>query len=399
MRGNALTIPPPTGQLRRGDAADLVRRYYQSQRRLRKGLCLLNAGVFEAAVLELADASRINPSSADLSTQLVSALAGAGRFADASEIAADYSTRRPTDIEGIIRLALTQWKANATTDAVSTLRSAVADNIDNAELHFQLGTMLMALDQDDEAHLRFVQAVAIDKQHADALNALGLSFAARGDINEALRHLQRAQRCRPHDANIAMMLARAAKAARDAGIDVTLSVDMPDSEQIATAGAIEHLGKLIERDPDFIDACLGLDPAEVDDTAFELFAKTLHHAIERNPHRAALRVQRSRVLERLGRCDEAIAEAEHALSIDPRYVNALILLAELYRQTDRFADARHRLEEAVLKGAEYADLYYLLGNLYRDDGELRRARWAYEKALRINGGFVAAKEALAALAA
>ncbi|MCB9849066.1 MAG: tetratricopeptide repeat protein, partial [Phycisphaerales bacterium] len=66
---------------------------------------------------------------------------------------------------------------------------------------------------------------------------------------------------------------------------------------------------------------------------------------------------------------------------------------------DRFADARHRLEEAVLKGAEYADLYYLLGNLYRDDGELRRARWAYEKALRINGGFVAAREALAALAA
>jgi predicted Zn-dependent protease len=174
---------------------------------------------------------------------------------------------------------------------------------------------------------------------------------------------------------------------------------MPAPEAILQDEALEHLSKLIDREPEFIEAFLALDSAEMDDAFFELLARTMRAAIARRPQRAALHYLCSRVLERLGRPAEAIAEAECAVDIDPRHVQALILLANLYSRTDRSADARRRLEETIALGVEYADAYFLLGNLYRDDGQVQRARWAYEQALRVNGAYAAARQALAALAA
>jgi Flp pilus assembly protein TadD len=259
--------------------------------------------------------------------------------------------------------------------------------------------MLAALDENEEAELRFVQTLAIEKDHPHALAALGLSRAAQGDVAEALKHLRRAQRLRPADARIAFYLAQAATTATAAGIDVGLCIEMPPIECAEQAAAIDHLAATIEQEPEFVDAFLTLEPSEVDESVLGLLAQTLAKATERNPQHAALHYLQGRVLERLGRAQEAITAAERAVDIDPRHVQALILLAHLYRQTDRFADARRRLEETVMLGAEYADTYYLLGNLYRDDGQLQRARWAYEQALRLNRRYTAAQQALAALAA
>ncbi|HRX85925.1 MAG TPA: tetratricopeptide repeat protein [Phycisphaerae bacterium] len=381
------------------DIVASVRAHFAAQRSLRKGLCLLSAGVFAEAVKELSAAVRTNARSVDLSAHLVQALAASGRAGEAAEAAADHQAAHPRDVAGIVRLALAQWKGDDAAQAVQTLRAGVADHPESAELHFQLGTLLAALDQEEEAELRFVQAITIDKQHADALVALGLTKAARREIGEALRYLHDAQRLRPGDARIALLLAQAAQAAEAAGLHRPLPVEMPTAETILEHEAWAHLSRLIEREPEFVEAFLALDPEEVEPTVFELLALSLQQAIGRSPRFAALHYLRSRVLERLGRSDEAIAEAESAVDIDPRYVQALILLANLYGQTDRCADARRRLEETVALGVEYADAYYLLGNLYRDDGQVQRARWAYEQALRVNHGYTAARQALAALAA
>lgn len=399
MNGRTPSDPAPAHRSDSSEVVASVRAHFTAQQSLRKGLCLLNAGVFDAAVKELSAAVRAHQRSAELSEQLVKALAACGRDREAAEAAGDHQAHHPDDIAGLVRLALTQWKTGDAAQAVQTLRAGVADHPESAELHFQLGTLLAAIDQEEEAELRFVQAVTIDKQHVDALTALGLTQAVRGQLGESLRNLQEAQRLRPADARIALLLAQAAQAASAAGVHRPIPVEMPRPDTLLQHAAWQHLGRLIEREPEFVEAFLEYEPGAVDDKVFELLAVALAQVSTRRPNRAALHYLRSRVLERLGRPSEAIAEAERAVNIDPRYVQALILLAGLYGQTDRCADARRRLEETVALGVEYADAYYLLGNLYRDDGQVQRARWAYEQALRVNAGYAAARQALAALAA
>ncbi|NOX57282.1 MAG: hypothetical protein GXP29_00290 [Planctomycetes bacterium] len=45
---------------------DLLKRYFEGQNHLRKGICLLNAGAHKEAVRELSKASRLNPESKSL---------------------------------------------------------------------------------------------------------------------------------------------------------------------------------------------------------------------------------------------------------------------------------------------------------------------------------------------
>jgi tetratricopeptide (TPR) repeat protein len=162
---------------------------------------------------------------------------------------------------------------------------------------------------------------------------------------------------------------------------------------------IEELSRIIEIDPDFVDAFLSIPAGDLDEQVFAMLLRTLEAALERQPEHAELHYHCGRVLQRLGRNEAAIDENEKAVRIDPMFTRALIELGRLYHQTDRRDDATTRLEQAIEAGAEYADVYYLLGNLYRDKGEITLARSAYRRALDINTGYEEARQALAALTA
>ena len=107
----------------------------------------------------------------------------------------------------------------------------------------------------------------------------------------------------------------------------------------------------------------------------------------------------ARIHRRLGRRDLAIEYCERAIEINPHQVQALITLARLYLETDRQDDARTRLQQVLDLGHEYADVYFYLGCIHRDRGQRDQAKTSYHKALQINGGYKAARDALEALAA
>jgi len=85
------------------------------------------------------------------------------------------------------------------------------------------------------------------------------------------------------------------------------------------------------------------------------------------------------------------------VQINPKYVQALMLLARLYGQTDRWAAGVQRLERAIEAGADYPDVHYLIGQLYQRGNQVDRARGAYQRALAMNQNYRAAREALEAL--
>lgn len=386
-------------KVKRHAARQRVKTFFEGQRHLRKGICLLNAGQYDRAAEELTRAAAINRDGEALPEFLLAALVGASRCEEASQRVSAQLERNPEDVTAIVRAAMLKWQDGDAQGAIQSLREAIALQPECAELHFQLGTMLAGSDEHEEAELRFTQAVTIDKNHVDALVGLAMCLGTRQSPGDALRHLERAQHLRPWDSRTALMMTIAARAAAQAGAPVAVRAEMPKERESDSDEAIEELSRVIERDPEFADALLSLNPGEVDEAAFAMLARTMQLAVARNPRHAELHFHCGRVLQRLGRTNEAIEAIERAVDLDPRYVKALILLARLYQQTDRFADATTRLEQTVLLGAEYADTYYLLGNLYRDTGQLERARWAYEHALKINSRYEAAQRALASLAA
>ena len=397
MNNATSELPSPATPERRNDLRRLLQRYYEGKHQLRRGLCLLAAGRHDQAIRAFDAAAQANPRSLSLPTYLAAAYAGKGRLTRAAVQLQESVKREPANVLHRIRHALALSRAGRSRQAIASLREGIGHNPESAELHFQLATLLASTDQAEEAELRFTQAIAINKHHAEAMVGLGLCHGARGEIAESIHQLKRAQALDPGDARTALLLAHALQAGADTA-GAALQVAMPPETCPDDDPAIEELSTVIETDPDFVEAFLSLDPREVNTDVFSVLAATINRALERCPEHADLHYHCGRVLECLGRTQDAITSVERALDLKPQFVNALIQLAKLYRQTRRHADARSRLEDAIRLGAEYADVYCMLGNLYCDSGMVDRAREAYQRALRINPDYAEAKQAMQAVA-
>lgn len=377
--------------------ATRIRSRFEAADHVRRGVCLLNAGRYDEAAAEFAVASEIGSADRSLPAYLAACLIGKGDPAAAAERFADADERRGGGSVNAIREALALREAGRKADAANVLRSAIRDNAEDPELHFQLGLMLAESERFEEAELRFTQVLSITRDHAEALLNLGLCCGARSAPGAAVQHLLRAQALRPHDARIGLLLTQAAKAARQQGLAVRVRAAVSEDDPVVDAHGIEELSRIVEIEPDFVDAFLSIPLGTIDERVFAMLARTLEVALERQPEHAELHYHCGRLLDRLGRREDAIAENERAVQIDPTFVRALIELGKLYQQTDRAKDATTRLEQAIRAGAEYADVYFLLGNVYRDQGNLLRARSAYRRALALNERYEAAQQALAAL--
>ncbi|MCH7813013.1 MAG: tetratricopeptide repeat protein [Planctomycetes bacterium] len=388
-------VPRPAGH----QVVQVLQRYHQGQQHLRRGICLLNAGRYDQAAHEFRSAARANPESRSLPRLLAACHLGAGQADRAAEQFDAELGHGSSDIPTLVRLALLTWKDGRPLEAILSLRQALADHPESAELHFQIGTLLAAQDELEEAELRFTQAIAIEKNHTQALVALAQCHAVAGRVAEARGQLERAQRRRPHDARIGLLLAQAAQAMADQGLTVSIRAEMCDDRALANEPAIEQLSLIVEAEPEFIDAFCTLPAEDRNEEVYAALAEALNRALERSPQKADLHCAQGRILEQLGQPEQAVVATERALDLNPRLIRALVQLARLYQQTDRIDDAVERLERVIQLGVRYADVYYLMGNLYRSRGESDRARQAYVAALEINDRYEAARTALGTLAA
>lgn len=161
--------------------------------RLRRGLCLLNASLYDDAINEL------------------------------SQYSSGLTERLPAKFPA---------QPVADPEAIESLRADIARNPEDQHAHFQLGTLLMAANQWDEAELRFTQVLSIDRDHVDALTGLARCHLNRCEFAPAVNLLQRAQAARPSDASITLLLAEAARDARDSGSPVHVCAAILDDASI-----------------------------------------------------------------------------------------------------------------------------------------------------------------------
>ena len=162
-----------------------------------------------------------------------------------------------------------------------------------------------------------------------------------------------------------------------AGRSPDFSLRVPEDVPELDEDSLERLGRIIIEDPDFIEAFLSLPESEIDPEVFSTLAATLEMTLESHPELADLHYHCGAVYRRLGRRIDAIEHTERAVVLNPRYVSALIQLAELYGQTDQWAMGVERLEQAIAAGGDYPDVHLLLGKLCQVGGRTDRARRAF----------------------
>ncbi len=390
---------PASATVSGDDLAARLGAYFEALENVRRGVCLLNAGRSEEAEASFSAAARMAPGIRSLPAYLAACLTHRGEAQAAAEQFRSSVDTNPKDAATRIRYALSLWQAGSTDEAIESLRDGIRHDPESAELHFQLGTLLASLERYDEAELRFTQAVSIDRAHADALASLAMCFGVRNAPRQAVTYLLQAQARRPHDGRIGMLLSQAARAARQTGHMVRVHAEMPDVELDSDSTGIDELSRVIEAEPDFVDAFLSIPAGKVDESVFAMLLRTLEVVLERQPEQAELHYHCGRVLDRLGRREDAISQNERAVQLNPKFTRALVELGKLYSETARKTDARQRLEQAVEAGADLADVHFLLGNLHLDRGQIHQARTAYKRALSINEHYEAAQLALTSLSA
>lgn len=99
---------------------------------------------------------------------------------------------------------------------------------------------------------------------------------------------------------------------------------------------------------------------------------------------AATHLERGIQLEQVGRTDDAIAETEKALKLDPSLAKAHLNLLILYAKTGKAMQAEEHYKSLLaLAPGQFPDAYYNYGVLLRDQGKFDEAEQAFRKTLAL----------------
>ncbi len=376
-------------------ARKLLSRFYLARSHHELGVQLFKDRQYDRAALHFQEAARLNPRGGGLAGFLAACYVHAERY----DLAADELTKicesEPDNVEVRIRLGLSQYKQGSPLQAVATLREGLSRLPDHPELNYQLGVLLASQDEIEEAQRSFEKTLALAPAHVGALERLAQCAGVAGRSERAMECLQQAHKLDPSNSRIALQVSILVRS--KVGMEQAKVFSSGARPQMLDEKSIQQLGEAIIKEPDFVETFLSLPGSEVDEEVFSTLAAILERAMAKYPEYADLHYHCGEVYRRLGRSEDAIAHAEQAVRINPRYVNALIFLARLYGQTDQYAAGVDRLEQAIDHGGDYPDVHYLLGRLSQKACRWDRARQAYRRALDLKKDYHKAREALAAL--
>ncbi|MCL6451519.1 MAG: tetratricopeptide repeat protein [Acetobacteraceae bacterium] len=106
--------------------------------------------------------------------------------------------------------------------------------------------------------------------------------------------------------------------------------------------------------------------------------------------------ERGNTLLHEGKLDQALAEFERVLALDPRHAPAHNRVGVVHAQRGDLAQARAWFEKALDIDPRYAPAHSNLGNVLYTEGRLEEAIQSYRRAIAIDPGYALAYHNLAA---
>jgi tetratricopeptide (TPR) repeat protein len=120
----------------------------------------------------------------------------------------------------------------------------------------------------------------------------------------------------------------------------------------------------LQRDPDYVEALIGLGQVEAQQGNPAPALSHLETAIEIEPHRAEGHFSLGRLLEALGRTDEALAEYFRALECEPNNAEVSLRIAAIQLTRSQPDQALSRLDQSVELAPENGEARDLRGRAH-----------------------------------
>jgi tetratricopeptide (TPR) repeat protein len=273
-------------------------------------------------------------------------------------------------------------KGASSSEVAAEFREAVRLRPDFAEAENNLGLVLTQADQDEAAMAAFREAIRIRPNYAEAHANLGAALIPT-DGEQAIHELEKAVALEPSSVKAQFNLATAYGA----------------SPKYGSAKEIELLRKVIAMSPAFARAHLTLGKALLQDGKVPDAITELQEAARLDPQSGEAHYQMGLALSRAGRKDEGTAELQKGRelsSADDRNQNVNLDIAEGRAALDKgdLDQAATKFQHAIKLQPESSDAQRFLGVVLERQGDTGGASDAYEKALDLNPGDVAARQSL-----
>ena len=247
--------------------------------------------------------------------------------------------------------------------------------------HCDLGLTFKDMHKNDEAIKQFSEALKIDPNNADAYFELGTIYAGMGMNDEAINHYNEALIINPIFIEVLVNFGNLmlSKGNYDEAIRSYLDVIKKDTHQAVAYSnlgsaylfkgnlkkAIEYSQESLRQKPDYAPAAENLKTAQMNLINFEKLLQQTQDAIKANPQNPMLYTKLGDVNRLMGEYDEATAQYQKALSIQPKYIQAMYGLVLVYSSgQEDYAKALDMLERMRQFQPGNPTIYYNIACIY-----------------------------------
>jgi protein O-GlcNAc transferase len=275
--------------------------------------------------------------------------------------------------------------------------TAIHLNPDLAAAHLHLGLAMRAQDQKDGT-LEIVQAARIAPRNAKMTLELGKALVTDGKDEQAIPLFRHALELDPGSIEASYQLALALQRSNEVQEAIALlkkvvaaepnndeamtNLGMALSQAQQAKDAVPVLQRSISLAPESVTAHQNLAAAYVQLSQFGDAVAELHQALKLAPDVPQLHYDLGLALKMQDDAAGAIPELETAQRLDPSAAEAPYLLGVLYMQSGRYEDAAREMNISLKLRPENGDGWAALGSVYDKLNKLPEATMALREAIR-----------------
>jgi tetratricopeptide (TPR) repeat protein len=374
----------------------------------------VSVGDLDKASDEYSSLAHDHPDDWQVKKNYTQLLIAKNRLEEARKIDDEVLKSFPNDSDALIDRAQIQTRQGHPNDAVTTLRTVIKNDPENALAHDQLGLGLEQLGYLDQAQTEWQEALRLHPAMDDAersLAALALRTGNMGALEQTANHIiqQHPGSAEGYVMRALSLIRRGQFASAEQDIRKAVSLAPEDAAPYIQMGNL----KLAEKQPSAAEKAYH-DALERSPSSADALAGLMHtFLLEKQPDQAvaAANAQIAKVptsgafYDLLGTAlflnKQDLRGAEAALSraveLDKNNADAVVRLGQVQLARGSAADAIATYQRALRDNPRQVTLDILLGELYDRQHDFDQAKAAYQKALELDSNNALASNNLAYL--
>jgi tetratricopeptide (TPR) repeat protein len=316
-----------------------------------------------AAVLRMKQAVAADPRNAGSLDDLGSLYAMQKDWPNAEENFHAALAVNPTLASAHLHLAMA-LQAQQRSGAAEELKLAYQLDPENPTINLELGRLLAANGDDQQAIQLLQHAYALLPQSADAAYQLGLALQRSNRMSEAIPLFQSAAAADPDNP------------------DILANLGMALCQQQKATQAVPLLQKAVLLAPDRPIAHQNLAAAYIQLSQFDDAVSELRTALKLSPDSPQLHYNLGLALKMQDNIAAAIPELQAAERLDPAMSEPPYVLGILHMQAGQYADAAREFSTSLRLQPENGDGWATLGSVYNHLDQLDQATAALDQAIQ-----------------